>query len=86
MFDRVLNTPLSLLRELSELRNFYSPLNHQKPVGFLMISGGLEVNLFAKIRLILEVKFRDDPSNLNYGQAVIVFYKMLFFYLRILWS
>ena len=29
---------------LSELINFYSPGNHQKTTGFLMISGGIEVN------------------------------------------
>ena len=34
---------ISLLM-LSELINFYSPWNHQKTYGFLMISGGIEVN------------------------------------------
>ena len=32
-----------------------------KTMGFLTISGGIEVNKFASIRLILEVKFREDP-------------------------
>ena len=32
-----------------------------------MISGGIEVNIFAKIRLLMEVKFRDNPySNLKF--------------------
>ena len=30
---------------LSELINIYSPRNHQKSYGFLMILGGIEVNL-----------------------------------------
>ena len=29
---------------LGELINFYSPWNHQKTYGFLMISGKIEVN------------------------------------------
>ena len=41
--------------------NFYSPWNHQKTYGFLMISGGTEVNQFAQVFLILEAKFGDDP-------------------------
>ena len=32
------------LMNLSELIDFYSPWNHQKTIGFLMISGGIEVN------------------------------------------
>ena len=36
-----------LLVTISELINFYSPWNHQKTYGFLMISGGTEVNQFA---------------------------------------
>ena len=31
---------------LSELVNFYSPWNNQKTYGFLMISEGIEVNMF----------------------------------------
>ena len=45
---------------LGELINFYFVLNYQKPC-FLMISGGIEVNQFSQIRLILEAKFGDDP-------------------------
>ena len=41
--------------------NFYSPWSHQKTIGFLMISGGIEFHQFAQIRWILEVKFGDDP-------------------------
>ena len=29
-----------------------------------MISGGMEVNQFVKINLIIEMKFEDDPSTL----------------------
>ena len=29
-----------------------------------MISGGMEVNQFVKISLIIEMKFEDDPSTL----------------------
>ena len=32
---------------LSELINFYSPWNYQKTIGFMMISGGIEVTWFA---------------------------------------
>ena len=32
------------MENLSELINFYSPWNHQKTDGFMMISGGIEVN------------------------------------------
>ena len=41
--------------------NFYPPWNHQKTIGFLMISGVIEVTWFAQIRLILKAKFGDDP-------------------------
>ena len=44
----------------SELLPFYFPGNHQKTKAF-MISGGIEVNSFPQIRLILEVQFRNDP-------------------------
>ena len=47
------------LKEFKQI-NFYSPWNHQKTYGFLMISGEREVNLFAKIHLILEAKSEDD--------------------------
>ena len=44
--------------------NFSAPLsptwNHQKTTGFLIISGGIEVNWLDQICLILEVKFGDD--------------------------
>ena len=33
-----------LLPILNEITNFYSPLIHQKTVGFLMLAGGIEVN------------------------------------------
>ena len=39
----------SKLREFNRI-NFYTPCNFQKTYGFLMISGGTEVNLFAFIR------------------------------------
>ena len=29
---------------LIKLINFHSPYNHQKTLGFLMVSGGIEVN------------------------------------------
>ena len=48
-----------VLKEFKQI-NFYSPWNHQKTYGFLMISGEREVNLFAKIHLILEAKSEDD--------------------------
>ena len=47
------------LKGLKKLINFYSPWDHQKTIGFLMIPGGKEVNRFAQIRLILEAKFGD---------------------------
>ena len=43
---------------LSELIDFYSPWNHQKTIGFLVISGEIKINI---IRLILEAKFCDNP-------------------------
>ena len=33
--------------EFKQLNNSYSPWNYQKAIGFLMISGGTEVNKFA---------------------------------------
>ena len=38
-------------------------------MGFLMILGGIEVNYFSCINLVLEVKLGDDPwfYNLNLG-------------------
>ena len=36
------------------------PRNHPHKKGFLMISGGIEVNQFAQIRFLLKVKFGDD--------------------------
>ena len=51
---------LPILRnEFKGLINFYSPWNYQKFLNFLMISGGIEVNLLRF--LILEVKFGDGP-------------------------
>ena len=37
---------ISLLNKanLSELNKFYFPWNYKKTIGFLMISGGIEVN------------------------------------------
>ena len=40
----------------------------RKPTVFLMISRGIEVNWFAQIRLILEVKFGDDPLPISIQQ------------------
>ena len=48
-----------VLKEFKQI-NFHSPWNHQKTYDFLMISGEREVNLFAKIHLILEAKSEDD--------------------------
>ena len=33
-----------ILGEFKQIDNFYFPRNHQKTFGFLMISGGIEVN------------------------------------------
>ena len=41
--------------------NLYSPWNDKKSYDFLMIPGGIEVNQFTEICLILEDKFWDDP-------------------------
>ena len=46
---------------LNDLINFYSPRNYQKTYVFLIISGGMKVNLFTSIYPILEVKFRENP-------------------------
>ena len=53
---------------MSELIKFYHPEIFRSPdfippgiTGFLMISGGIEVNEFAQICLTLEVKFDKDP-------------------------
>ena len=43
------------------LIDFYSLWNHRKTYGFVIISGRIEVNLFAQIRLILKVKFGCKP-------------------------
>ena len=48
------------LKGLSELISFYFPWNHQKIKDFVMILGGIEINHFAEICLILEVGFGDD--------------------------
>ena len=53
---------LSILGNLSELSNFHFSGNHQKTYGFLVISGGIEINYFARTHLILELKFGDDPQ------------------------
>ena len=47
---------------LSELINFYTPFTLSEN---LIISGGLEVKQFAKMRLILELKFGEDPLNVT---------------------
>ena len=47
---------------LSEFNSDNSAWNHQKTHGFQMISGEIEVNSFALIREILEMKFCDEPS------------------------
>ena len=41
--------------------NFYSPWNHQEIIGLLMVSREAEFSSFAKISLILEEKYGDDP-------------------------
>ena len=46
---------------LSELIKFYYPRNYQKTIVCLMISGGIEINRFAEIYLILEAKLGDGP-------------------------
>ena len=46
---------------LSEFIKFYSRWNYQKTYGFLMILGGIKVNWFTQICLILEVKLGGDP-------------------------
>ena len=53
---------LNLILVLSEFKqiNFNSPWNHQKIYGFLMIPGGIDVNKFAQIPLILETKSEDN--------------------------
>ena len=45
---------------ITEFINFYFPWNRQKTIGFLMTSGGIEVNSFAHIRSELEIKLGDD--------------------------
>ena len=45
---------------LSEFIKFYSPWNFQKTYGFLF-SGGIKVNWFTQICLIIEVKLGVDP-------------------------
>ena len=42
------------------LVSFYSSWSQKKTMGFLMISGRIEINWFARIRLILEAEFADD--------------------------
>ena len=42
--------------------SFIPPWNHQQTVGFLMISGGIEVNEFTQMRVILEAKFGGNCS------------------------
>ena len=49
--DIVLGVITFTSRELSKLINLYSPGRHQKTIGFLMISGGVEVNFFTSIPL-----------------------------------
>lgn len=49
--DIVLGVITFTSRELSKLINLYSPGSHQKMIGFLMISGGVEVNFFTSIPL-----------------------------------
>ena len=39
-----LQSLLLILSELSQFINFIPPWNHQRTYGFLMISGGIEVN------------------------------------------
>ena len=49
--DIVLGVITFTSRELSKLINLYSLGRHQKTIGFLMISGGVEVNFFTSIPL-----------------------------------
>ena len=54
---------------LGELINFYALWNYQKRYGDDF--RGKEANQFAKIRLILEEKFGDDPKNNLLAETVI---------------
>ena len=50
--------------------NFYSPWNHQKTCGFLMISWGTEVNQFVWIRLISEKKSGNEQFKFEHVQQI----------------
>ena len=43
----------------------YSLWNNPIIVGFLIVSGGIEVNQYARIHLILEAKFGDNPKEVS---------------------
>ena len=49
-----------LLLSAFKCTNFNSPWNQQKSYGFLMISGGIEVDWFGWIGLMSGVKFGDN--------------------------
>ena len=51
--------------------NFYSPWNHQKAIGFLIISRRMEVNKFSYICFKLESKFGDNPFPAGIGTVSI---------------
>ena len=54
-----------ILSEFKQISCLLFPRNHQKTIGFQMISGGLKVTYFAQIRLVFEMKFGDDPLGQN---------------------
>ena len=49
------------LLNLGEQISFYFSRNNQQNYDFWMISGVIEVNRFAKTRIILEAKYGDNP-------------------------
>ena len=57
---------------LSKLNGFYFLWNHQKTTSLEIISGGIEVKLFAYIRLS-EAKFGGDPLSLKLQSKACLF-------------
>ena len=66
------------LLNLSEQVSFYFSRNNQQNYGFWMISGVIEVNLFAKTRIILEAKY--GKNFLAVGRSSIKPHKKSQFY------
>ena len=63
-FVRVhLQTQLLMLSEFKRIVNFRSSWNHQKTYDFSDDFRGIEINQFFQVRLILEAKFGDTPSD-----------------------